>query len=128
MMRSIFTMGILLPLFGLALLCFVASSPVELIGPALSPEAFKRAVSSTYVFTVFTSVSESNLYVYTSDDGTNFNLLKGPTYTPATGLIRDPSVILHTESVPVLLLRYLSKLIPSSSGKYYIACELILEA
>nr|CAJ18334.1 arabinosidase [Desarmillaria tabescens] len=97
------TMGILLPLLGLALLGFVASSPVELIGPALSPEAFKRAVSSAYVFTAFTSVSESNLYVYTSDDGTNFNLLKGPAYTPATGLIRDPSVILHTD------------------GKYYIA-------
>ncbi|KAG5651020.1 hypothetical protein H0H81_010208 [Sphagnurus paluster] len=65
--------------------------------PALSSEAFKRAVSAPYVFTVFTSASQSNLYVYTSNDGTNFNLLKGPAYTPPTGLIRDPSVILHTD-------------------------------
>ncbi|KAG7094947.1 hypothetical protein E1B28_005748 [Marasmius oreades] len=71
--------------------------------PELSPEHFKRAVSAPYVFTAFTSVSESNLYVYTSQDGTNFSLLKGPAYTPPSGLIRDPSVILHTD------------------GKYYIA-------
>lgn len=67
--------------------------------PAISPEMFKRAVSAPYVFTAFTSASESNLYAYTSNDGTNFNLLKGPTYTPPSGLIRDPSVILHTEYV-----------------------------
>ncbi|KDQ31778.1 glycoside hydrolase family 43 protein [Pleurotus ostreatus PC15] len=76
---------------------------VTITGPAVSPEAFKRAVSAPYVFTAFTSVSESNLYVYTSSDATNFALLKGPAYTPPTGLIRDPSVILHTD------------------GKYYIA-------
>ncbi|KAJ3506863.1 hypothetical protein NLJ89_g6632 [Agrocybe chaxingu] len=66
--------------------------------PALSPELFKRAVSAPYVFTAFTTASESNLFVYTSDDGTSFTLLKGPTYTPPSGLIRDPSVILHTEA------------------------------
>ncbi|EEB91469.1 hypothetical protein MPER_10164 [Moniliophthora perniciosa FA553] len=71
--------------------------------PALTIQEFKRAVSAPYVFTAFTSAAESNLYVYTSEDATNFNLLKGPTYTPPSGLIRDPSVILH------------------SDGKYYIA-------
>jgi len=65
--------------------------------PALSPEAFKRAISAPYIFTAFTGASESNLYVYTSTDATNFSLLKGPAYTPPTGLIRDPSIILHTE-------------------------------
>ncbi|CAA7261215.1 unnamed protein product [Cyclocybe aegerita] len=65
--------------------------------PALSPELFKRAVSAPYVFTAFTTASESNLFVYTSNDGTSFSLLKGPTYTPPSGLIRDPSVILHTD-------------------------------
>ncbi|KAF9051693.1 arabinosidase [Panaeolus papilionaceus] len=67
--------------------------------PELSPELFKRAISSPYVFTAFTSASESNLYVYTSNDATNFSLLKGPTYTPPSGLIRDPSVILHTDGL-----------------------------
>ncbi|KAF8069061.1 arabinosidase [Lyophyllum atratum] len=65
--------------------------------PELSLEAFKRAVAAPYVFTAFTAASESNLYVYTSNDGTTFSLLKGPAYTPPTGLIRDPSVILHTD-------------------------------
>ncbi|KAF8880313.1 arabinosidase [Infundibulicybe gibba] len=92
----------------LAALCFswVSASPLSnltIVGPHVSPESFKRAVSAPYVFTAFTAASESNLYVYTSNDGTNFSLLKGPAYTPPTGLIRDPSVILHTD------------------GKYYIA-------
>lgn len=68
-------------------------SPVELE---------ERAVNANYLFTAFTSASESNLYVYTSSDATTFSLLKGPAYTPATGLIRDPSVIQHTECVQVL--------------------------
>jgi hypothetical protein len=33
-----------------------------------------------YVFTVFTWGGESNMYVYTSDDGINFDLVKGPAY------------------------------------------------
>ncbi|TFK73379.1 arabinosidase [Pluteus cervinus] len=85
-----------------------AASPLNFTGPAVSADAFKRAVSAPYVFTAFTSVSESNLYVYTSNDGTNFTLLKGPAYTPPSGLIRDPSLILHTEQVCF------------SGGKYYI--------
>lgn len=56
-----------------------------------------RAVDAPYIFTAFTQNSESNLYVYTSDNAGTFNLLAGPTYTPASGLIRDPSVHLHTE-------------------------------
>lgn len=72
---------------------------LTIVGPAVSPESFKRAVSAPYVFAVFTSTSESNLYIYTSTDATNFALLKGPAYTPPTGLIRDPSIILHTELV-----------------------------
>ncbi|KAH8828689.1 arabinosidase [Flagelloscypha sp. PMI_526] len=72
--------------------------------PALPLHIFKqRAINAKYVFTAFTSTSESNLYTYTSSDGANFSLLKGPAYTPPTGLIRDPSVMLHTD------------------GKYYIA-------
>ncbi|KAF8882460.1 arabinosidase [Infundibulicybe gibba] len=56
-----------------------------------------------YLFTAFTNSSETDLYVYTSDDATNFSLLKGPAYTPKTGVLRDPSIIHHTD------------------GKYYIA-------
>lgn len=72
---------------------------VETKSSIVGPDSFKRALNVPYVFTAFTSASESNLYVYTSQDATNFSLLKGPAYTPPTGLIRDPSVILHTEYV-----------------------------
>lgn len=55
------------------------------------------------------------MYIYNSTDGLNFNLVKGPAYvcpfstlsllffrtntaqTPTTGLIRDPSIIRHTD-------------------------------
>lgn len=50
-----------------------------------------------YVFTAFTSTSESNMFVYTSTDATNFSLLKGPAYQPNGTLIRDPSPLLHTD-------------------------------
>lgn len=63
----------------------------------------KRQVNARYVWTAFTSKSESNLYVYTSSDATTWTALAGPTYTPPSGLIRDPSVLYHTD------------------GKYYIA-------
>ncbi|KAI5838322.1 arabinosidase [Morchella snyderi] len=56
-----------------------------------------RSAMGVYVFSVFTSTSESNMYIYTSDDALNFSLLKGPAYIPTTGLIRDPSIIRHTD-------------------------------
>lgn len=62
----------------------------------LTQEAFKDALAAPYVFTAFTE-SQSDLWVYTSGDATNFTLLKGPAYSPPTGVIRDPSVILHNE-------------------------------
>jgi hypothetical protein len=50
-----------------------------------------------YVFTAFTNSSESNMYVYTSTDARDFSLLRGPAYTPPSGLIRDPSIMKHTD-------------------------------
>ena len=97
MARYSFLLGLL---SAAALLLTAQAAPlwdVETRSPMVGPAAFKRALNVPYVFTAFTSASESNLYVYTSQDGTNFNTLKGPAYTPPTGLIRDPSVILHTE-------------------------------
>ncbi|MET8049602.1 hypothetical protein ABZU75_18590 [Streptosporangium sp. NPDC005286] len=47
--------------------------------------------------TTFTNTSESNMYVYESPDATGFRLLHGPAYTPPSGLIRDPSIIRHTD-------------------------------
>ncbi|MDG4819218.1 glycoside hydrolase family 43 protein [Micromonospora sp. WMMD956] len=53
--------------------------------------------TSRYTMTAFTNSSESNMYVYESADATGYRLLRGPAYTPPTGLIRDPSIIRHTD-------------------------------
>jgi hypothetical protein len=50
-----------------------------------------------YVMTAFTNSSESNMYVYTSGDATSFSLVRANAYTPPSGLVRDPSVIRHTD-------------------------------
>ncbi|KAH7104844.1 arabinosidase [Auriculariales sp. MPI-PUGE-AT-0066] len=94
-----------------ALLGFFAYSLAAIAAPVFgnamaingTTSGVERAVNARYILTAFTSTSESNLYVYTSSDATTWSLLAGPTYTPPTGLIRDPSVLYH------------------SDGKYYIA-------
>jgi hypothetical protein len=53
--------------------------------------------ATRYTMTAFTNSSESNMYVYESPDATGFRLLRGPAFTPPSGLIRDPSVIRHTD-------------------------------
>jgi hypothetical protein len=65
-------------------------------GPA-SGAAPPRGSISRYTMTAFTNSSESNMYVYESNDATGYRLLRGPAYTPPTGLIRDPSIIRHTD-------------------------------
>ncbi|GAA0379747.1 hypothetical protein Acor_01210 [Acrocarpospora corrugata] len=50
-----------------------------------------------YLMTAFTNSSESNMYVYDSFNATNYNLVRANAYTPPSGLIRDPSVIRHTD-------------------------------
>ncbi|MEV8443944.1 glycoside hydrolase family 43 protein [Actinosynnema sp. NPDC051121] len=50
-----------------------------------------------YLMTAFTNSSESNMYVYDSSNATDFSLVRSNAYTPPSGLIRDPSVIRHTD-------------------------------
>ncbi|MBW4700792.1 glycoside hydrolase family 43 protein [Micromonospora sp. RL09-050-HVF-A] len=50
-----------------------------------------------YLMTAFTNSSESNMYVYDSADATRFTLQRANAYTPPSGLVRDPSVIRHTD-------------------------------
>ncbi|WP_201440897.1 glycoside hydrolase family 43 protein [Saccharothrix sp. 6-C] len=47
--------------------------------------------------TAFTNSSESNMHVYDSANATSFALVRSNAYTPPSGLIRDPSVIRHTD-------------------------------
>ncbi|HYN95457.1 MAG TPA: glycoside hydrolase family 43 protein [Pilimelia sp.] len=65
---------------------------------ALNPPAAHAAGPAPhYVMTAFTNSSESNMYVYNSPDATSFSLVRANAYTPPSGLIRDPSVIRHTD-------------------------------
>ncbi|WNG51891.1 family 43 glycosylhydrolase [Archangium minus] len=77
----------LLPVLWAALLLFTLRST-----PAI-------ATTSVYTMSAFTSSSESNMYVYQSYNGTHYGLMKGPAYTPPSGLIRDPSILKHTDGM-----------------------------
>ncbi|WP_030353110.1 family 43 glycosylhydrolase [Streptomyces scopuliridis] len=65
--------------------------------PVADAPARVPAATTRYTMTAFTNSSESNMYVYESADALTYRLLKGPAYTPPTGLIRDPSLIRHTD-------------------------------
>ncbi len=58
-----------------------------------TPAAKPSKTVSRYLFTAFTNSSESNMYVYGSDDAQNFWSVQDKAYTPPAGLVRDPSVI-----------------------------------
>jgi hypothetical protein len=74
----------------------VAAVPVVVPGVA-SAAAPPPGSTSRYTMTAFTNSSESNMYVYDAADATGYRLLRGPAYTPPSGLIRDPSIIRHTD-------------------------------
>jgi hypothetical protein len=63
----------------------------------VSPTAQAAGPVPHYLMTAFTNSSESNMYVYDSANATNFTLVRANAYTPPSGLIRDPSVIRHTD-------------------------------
>ncbi|MFD5074585.1 family 43 glycosylhydrolase [Streptomyces sp. NPDC058371] len=65
--------------------------------PVADAPAPGNAAVNRYTMTAFTNSSESNMYVYESADATTYKLLKGPAYTPPTGLIRDPSILKYTD-------------------------------
>ncbi|MEO7495041.1 MAG: beta-galactosidase [Massilia sp.] len=48
---------------------------------------------NTFILTTFPATSENTLSVFTGYDGKNFTSLASEVYTPAKGLLRDPSII-----------------------------------
>ena len=72
---------------GLATALLATTAPIPSVG----------AQPVRYTMTAFTNASQSNMSVYDSADGTRFVLKKPLAYTPPKGLIRDPSVIKHTD-------------------------------
>ncbi|MGY0064889.1 family 43 glycosylhydrolase [Streptomyces sp. LZ34] len=65
--------------------------------PVADAPVREAKATSRYTMTAFTNSSESNMYVYDSPDALAYTLLKGPAYTPPAQLIRDPSIIKHTD-------------------------------
>jgi hypothetical protein len=76
--------------------CFL-SGLLLLIAVGLPHQSAQAATTTQYLFTVFTNSSESNMYLYQAADALNFSLVKGPAYTPPGGLVRDPSLMKHTD-------------------------------
>jgi hypothetical protein len=81
----------------LVLLALLAATLVSVAPSTVQAAAPAAGQATRYTMTAFTNSSESNMYVYESPDATGFNLLKGPAYTPPSGLIRDPSVFKFTD-------------------------------
>jgi hypothetical protein len=78
----------------IAVLAILVTLTTAVVAP---PAAQAAGPVSHYLMTAFTSSSESNMYVYDSANATNFSLVRANAYTPPSGLIRDPSVIRHTD-------------------------------
>jgi hypothetical protein len=81
----------------LLLAAVAASATAAVAPPAVLAAAPPPGSISRYTMTAFTNSSESNMYVYEATDATGYRLLRGPAYTPPSGLIRDPSIMRHTD-------------------------------
>lgn len=53
--------------------------------------------ASRYTMTAFTNASETDMYVYESNDGTGFRSIHDRAYRPPFGLVRDPSIFRHPD-------------------------------
>jgi hypothetical protein len=77
-----------------ALTVLVTTAAGLMFGPSVAAAA---GPAPHYVMTAFTNSSESNMYVYDSANAANFSLVRANAYRPPSGLIRDPSVMRHTD-------------------------------
>lgn len=50
-----------------------------------------------YTLVAFSNTSDRHMDVYESGDGTRFDLVRPSAYTPPSGVVRDPSIIRHTD-------------------------------
>jgi hypothetical protein len=76
---------LLLPLIVIGILICGVSQPVKAAGQ--------------YIFSTFRDdgVNPERLWIYTSADGLNYNLLSQTGYGGPTGVVRDPSIMKHTD-------------------------------
>ncbi|MCG8923003.1 glycoside hydrolase family 43 protein [Lentzea sp. CC55] len=82
---------------GKRLVVAVAAALTATAAVVTAPAAPAAGPVPHYLMTAFTNSSESNMYVYDSANATSFTQVRANAYTPPSGLIRDPSVIRHTD-------------------------------
>ncbi|MGW0324614.1 hypothetical protein [Nocardia sp. NPDC003183] len=82
-------------LAGLPLLAAGTARAQSSLGPGVGIDAHRTPVR--YTMTAFRADSDTTLAVYESADGTDFTPVSEHAYVPPTGLVRDPSVLLHTD-------------------------------
>lgn len=56
-----------------------------------------RGLTSRYTMTAFTYTGGAAMHVYEAPDGTAFQPIASPAYAPPAGLLRDPSIMRHTD-------------------------------
>jgi len=87
---------------------FRALLPAVLLGGALVLQPLAANAETRYVFATFLgdALSQEKLSIYLSTDGLTFTLLSNTGYGGPTGVLRDPSIMKHTD------------------GRYYVAYTL----
>ncbi|WP_316574705.1 glycoside hydrolase family protein [Nocardia canadensis] len=85
-------------------LALLAGVPLLAMGTARAQSALGPGVGidpertpTRYTMTAFRADSDTTLAVYESVDGTEFTPVSEHAYTPPTGLVRDPSILRHTD-------------------------------
>ncbi|WP_446222223.1 hypothetical protein ACTWPB_20655 [Nocardia sp. IBHARD005] len=82
-------------LAGLPLLAAGTARAQPSLGPGVGVDPNRTPVR--YTMTAFRTDSDTTLAVYESTDGTDFTPVREHAYSPPVGLVRDPSVLLHTD-------------------------------
>ncbi|MFD4354469.1 hypothetical protein ACFWPX_18085 [Nocardia sp. NPDC058518] len=84
-------------LAGLPLLAVGTARAQSSLGPGVGVDPNRTPVR--YTMTAFRTDSDTTLAVYESTDGTDFTPVSEHAYSPPVGLVRDPSVLLHTDGL-----------------------------
>jgi beta-galactosidase GanA len=92
-------------IIGVVGLTLAAGSPAQELGIPQASDGSSRALQDNaasknapvYLMSSFMATSENKLSLLTSSDGVEFTTLASEAYAPAKGLLRDPSIIHHTD-------------------------------
>lgn len=91
------TVRALLAAFSTVTLLVTATMVTSVASASAAPGSWR------YTMVAFSNVSDRDLDVYESTDGTNFAPAALSAYRPPTGLVRDPSIFRHTDGAYYLV-------------------------